>query len=136
MKLRGVLALSLAVVCLMAGIASGHIQKKSDPDDSPDLLDIRNARLTHTSERLRVGIHSWQDWPTRALDNRTIWFTLDTKGGPAADFGVNINRGNDGLQCLVTLEPNGEFVANGRPRRDGTDGASCSFKRSDVAAAG
>jgi hypothetical protein len=126
----------VVALVVITGSATAHVQKKDDPDDWSDQLDIKTARLSHTDTRLVVGIHAWQDWSTRALADRTIWFTLDTKGGNAADFGININKGNDGLQCLVTTEPNGEFVANGRARRDGTNGASCSFKRSDVAAAG
>jgi hypothetical protein len=94
--------------------------------------------MNHTDTRLVVGIHSYEDWSPTALGGgkRTIYFTLDTKGGNAADFGININKGPSGLRCLVTTEPNGAFVADGRASRDGTNGASCSFKRSDVAAAG
>jgi hypothetical protein len=136
MKTQRILAITAAVSLLLTGAALGHGQTKNDPDDWADALDIKTARLSHTDTRIRVGIHSWEDWGNRALGNRTIWFTLDTKGDGDPDFGININKGNDGLQCLVTLEPNGEFVANGKPRRDGSNGASCSFKRSDVAAAG
>lgn len=128
--------MSVAVLVIISGIAAAHVQKKSDPDDWSDPLDIKTARLSHTDARLVVGIHSYEDWTTTGLGKRTIYFTLDTKGGNAADFGININKGNDGLQCLVTTEPNGAFVADGRARRNGTDGASCSFKRSDVSASG
>jgi hypothetical protein len=136
MRNQRVLAIAAAALLVFTGVAFGHVQTKNDPDDWTDKLDIKTARMSHTDTRLRVGIHSWEDWATTALGNRTIWFTLDTKGDGDADFGVNINKGQNGLQCLVTTEPNGAFVADGRARRDGTDGASCSFKRSDVAAAG
>jgi hypothetical protein len=136
MKIKRALAISTTALCLVAASAVAHVQTKADPDDWSDQLDIKSARLNHTDARLVVGIRAYEDWATGALDNRTIYFTLDTKGGNAPDFGVNINKGNDGLQCLVTIEPNGELVGNGRARRDGTNGASCSFKRTDVAAGG
>jgi hypothetical protein len=129
------LVIASVVLAVITGVAMAHVQKKDDPDDWTDRLDIKNASLSHTDTRLRVGMHSWEDWPTRALGKRTIYFTLDTKGDNQPDFGININKGANGIQCLVTAEPNGEFVADGRPRRDGTSGASCSFKRSDVSAA-
>lgn len=123
---------------LLAGTAFGHSQGRSDADDSPDRLDIKQATISHTSRRIKIDVRTWQTWATSELQSgkRTIWFTFDTKGGNAADYGVNILKTDSGLTCIVGTEPDGARVAEGRANRDSRNHVSCSFGRKHIEAGG
>ena len=129
---------ALLGLSVLAGAAFGHSQSRSDADDSSDRLDIKKATISHTARRLKIDVHTWQTWATSELQSgkRTIWFTFDTKGGNAADYGVNILKSDSGLTCIVGTEPDGARVAEGRARRDSRRHVSCSFGRKHIEAGG
>ena len=130
--------IALIGVLLLAGAAFGHSQARTDADDSPDQLDIKKAAISHTAKRLKIDVRTWQTWATSELQSgkRTIWFTFDTKGGNAADYGVNILKTDSGLTCIVGTEPDGARVAEGRAQRDSRNHVSCSFGRKHIEAGG
>ena len=129
---------ALLALLVLGSSAFAHSQSRSDADDSSDRLDIKSAAISHTGKRLKIDVRTWQTWPTRELKSgkRTIWFTFDTKGGRAADYGVNILKTGSGLTCIVGTEPDGAHVANGRARRNSQNHVSCSFARKHVEADG
>ena len=139
MPIKKTFLILLVGAFLIGGVAAGHPQKRSDADDSPDLLDIKTVVVSHTARKLKVDVRTWQTWQTSELQSgkRTIWFTFDTKGGRAADYSINILRSDaDGLICIVGKEPDGQPVANGRANRKSQRHVSCSFRRKHIEAAG
>ena len=129
-------ALALVALLLLGSVASGHTQRKDDPNDSPDRLDIKSVALSHTARRIKIDIRTWETWPSRALDRRTFYYVFDTKDDGAVDYGMNILRSGGELRCILGSEPNGERVGSGRPSRDGSNHVACSFLRRDIEARG
>jgi hypothetical protein len=139
MKTKRTFIMALVAVCLIGGVAVGHDQRKDDPNDSPDRLDLKSVKVSHTARRMILDIKTWESWPTAELQSgkRTIYFTFDTKGGKAADYNINILRSdNDGLVCLVGTEPDGARAGEGRASRNGDQHVRCNFSRRDIEAGG
>ena len=137
MRMRLIGVASLIALLVLGGVAAGHTQRKDDPNDSPDRLDIKRVALSHTARRIKIDIRTWESWPSRALERRTFYFVFDTKDDNAVDYGMNILRsGSEGLQCILGREPNGDRIGTGRVSRDGDSHIACSFLRRDIEARG
>lgn len=139
MKPKLIGATVLAALVLIGGAAAAHVQRKADPNDSPDRLDLKKVVVDHTARRLILNVRTWQSWPARELQSgkRTLYFTFDTKGGNAADYNANILRTDaDGLVCLIGTEPDGARVGEGRASRSADNHVKCSLPRRAIEAGG
>ena len=139
MPIRKLVLIAFVICLCFAGVALGHDQQKNDPDDSPDRLDIKTVKLSHTARRMVLDIRTWESWPTSELQSgkRTLYFTFDTKNGDRFDYNVNILRSDtDGLVCLVGTEPDGARAGEGRASRNGDQHVRCNFSRRDIEAGG
>ena len=125
--MRRAIALTLLISsCLLATAARADL-RRTDPDDS-DGLDISFAASAVSGSpvklRFGVGFHEAIDWDKKP----GIFFLVDSKAGPRADYLLQVRLVEAGYQCRLT-NTLGKYITRLQPPDVDSTSVACRFRQ-------
>jgi hypothetical protein len=126
--------LCLLVVGLVMIPAAASATTRTDPNDTPIVLDIAQVTTERQGWRTFFGIKSYDVWEPQALWENFYSIALDTKPGGdfhSQDFGLGFgyNRFKGTLHCTLieTTSPYSHTIGNRRADWGPEGGVSCAI---------
>ena len=128
--MRKLLCLLVAGLVLLPATASAAPRIRTDPDDTPNVMDIRQVITASHTRRTLLGITTYDPFEATALYDSFIQLDFDTKGRIGIDYYVDFGyaRRTNTLFCvLVSTAGFGDPVGRLRADFDPAGGVSCSI---------
>jgi hypothetical protein len=126
--MRKLVCLLVAGLVLLPATASAAPRIRTDPDDTPIVLDIRQIITASHTRRTLLGITTYDPFEATTLYENFIQFNLDTKGRIGFDYYLEFGyaRRTNTLFCVFLSDV--DFDASRiRADLDPAGGVSCSI---------
>lgn len=100
--MRKLLCLLVVGLVLLPATASAAPRIRTDPDDSPHVMDIRQVITASHTRRTLLGITTYEPFEATTLYDSYIHMEFDTKGRIGIDYYVEFgyNRRTNTLFCV------------------------------------